>query len=260
MPSSLIKSCLAFTEPLGLAWLLLTLWLISVIWRRLWRWSLLPALAWLVLSLIACTPLSSWLLAQLEGQTPRMRIEDVPAADVILCLGGGAEPSLTEPTGVHLKNSADRISTALMLAAQNKGSALVISGGIYPNGDDRLSEADAVVSFLRRQLPAALPIISLGSRADTHDEALTMAELAQQRGWKSILLVTSASHMPRSVAVFAKAGLEVTPVPCNYLSSFNRVGEIDWLHVPHEGGFASFSVWSHEIIGAWIYRYRHWID
>ena len=37
-------------------------------------------------------------------------------------------------------------------------------------------------------------------------------------GHASILLVTSASHVPRAVGLFRKQGLETTASPCGYLA------------------------------------------
>ena len=37
-------------------------------------------------------------------------------------------------------------------------------------------------------------------------------------GSASILLVSSASHLPRAVPVFTKQGFRVTPAPCDYAS------------------------------------------
>ncbi len=86
-----------------------------------------------------------------------------------------------------------------------------------------------------------------------------MGELAKQKGWKKILLVTSAYHLPRSIGTFEKQGLELVPVPCNYLSSVNRIGDLHWLHLPHSGGFLIFATWFHELLGTWMYRWRGWL-
>jgi uncharacterized SAM-binding protein YcdF (DUF218 family) len=49
------------------------------------------------------------------------------------------------------------------------------------------------------------------------------------------LLVTSASHLPRAVALFTKQGFRVTPVPCDYLmqhrpeDSWNQLDPFDVL-------------------------------
>src|SRR5437763_1587374 len=57
----------------------------------------------------------------------------------------------------------------------------------------------------------------LGANEDTHDEALKVRVLATERGWHRVLLVTSANHMRRASGVFRAQGLEVIPVPCNFL-------------------------------------------
>lgn len=258
MIETALRICFGLAHPVGIVWLLLTFWLvISIFGRR--RFALLPALAWIVLTLTTCTPLASWVLADLESQYPPIKIESLPQADAILCLGGGAEPSFTEATGVHLKTGSDRILTALLLAARKKAGTLVLGGGGYVQGKERISEADALAAHLKGHPAAPLPIVSLGLCWHTHDEALKYAELAKERGWKSVLLVTSASHMPRAVGIFNKLGIKVAPVPCNYQSSFNRVGEVEWLHLPHDHNFSVFSVWFHELIGTWVYRYRGWL-
>jgi uncharacterized SAM-binding protein YcdF (DUF218 family) len=43
-------------------------------------------------------------------------------------------------------------------------------------------------------------------------------------GPASILLVTSASHLPRATALFTKQGFRVTPVPCDFVIQ-NRPGD-----------------------------------
>ncbi|HYF37772.1 MAG TPA: YdcF family protein [Prosthecobacter sp.] len=258
MIDTVLRKSLMLAHPVGIVWLLLTLWLVVALFSRR-RLAILPTLAWIILSLTTCTPLASWLLADLEEQFPPIKIESLPSADAILCLGGGAEPSFTEPTGVHLKRGADRVPTALLVAAQNKAGTLVLGGGGYPQDGKSHSEADAITAHLQRQQASPIPIVSLGLCADTHDEAEKFAELARQRGWQRVLLVTSASHMPRASATFTKLGLRVTPVPCNYQSSFNRVGEVEWIHLPHDHNFEVFSTWFHELIGTWVYRSRGWL-
>jgi len=37
-----------------------------------------------------------------------------------------------------------------------------------------------------------------------------------RRGWRKVILVTSALHIPRSVAVFAAQGIAVVPVVCDF--------------------------------------------
>lgn len=219
----------------------------------------MPVLSWLLLTVISCTPIASILLAGLEDQIPKVELDQLPDADAILCLGGGVEPSLSEPLGFHLKMGADRLSTALALAAARKAPILIFGGGGYPHEGRIFSEADAVRDYIASHVRLNIQFHSIGVCSDTHDEAQKVAALMQERGLKRLLLVTSASHMPRAVATFSKAGVQVIPIPCNYLSSLNHLGDLHWLHWPSHHGFEIFASWMHEIIGHYMYLWRGWV-
>jgi uncharacterized SAM-binding protein YcdF (DUF218 family) len=255
----ILKTVIKLIQPLSLIWLVLGLWLVKRAIKQRSRSLLVPGAVWLLLTVMTCTPLPSILLEGLENELPKVKLADLPKADAILCLGGGVEPGLVEPIGIQLKSGADRLATALTLVAAGQAPVLILGGGGYPHKGRFYSEADAVGDFLRTQLKLKTDIHSLGICSDTHDETLKVAALMQQRGFKHLLLVTSASHMPRTLAVFRKLGISVIPVPCNYLSGQNRMGERLWLHLPHTHGFEAFNVWLHEIIGHWVYRWRGWI-
>lgn len=255
----ILKTALQFLLPLTLIWLVLGLWLLRMLLRHRSASLWFPGGAWLLFTVMTCTPLGSVLLAGLENQFPKVKLADQAPADAILCLGGGIQPSLVEPAGIHLKSGADRMSTALTLAAAGKAPLLILGGGGFPHEGHLLSEADAVRDYLRAHVTIPTEIHSLGVCSDTHDEAVKVAALMQQRGLKQLLLVTSAAHMPRSLAVFRKAGVNAIPVPCNYMSSLNHIGDFHWLHLPHVDGFDSFNGWLHEFIGHWVYRMRGWL-
>ncbi|SKB03840.1 Uncharacterized SAM-binding protein YcdF, DUF218 family [Prosthecobacter debontii] len=256
---SLLRGFMLLIQPLTLVWLLLTIWVVRMVWMRLWRWAALPTVAWGILSLLTCTALPSWLMARLEDQYALPSIQEVTGADAVVCLGGGIHPSLTEPTGLHLVRGSDRLATALSMVVGGMAPILVVGGGGYENQGDVLSEADAIADFLSRFPEPGFEIVSLGVCANTRDEAVKVAALAKERGWQKVVLVTSASHMARSVATFAKVGVPVLPVPCHYLSSYNQVGTVKWFHLPHRNSFDIFDAWFHEIIGTWMYRWRGWM-
>jgi uncharacterized SAM-binding protein YcdF (DUF218 family) len=254
-----MKILFVLIQPLCVAWLFLGLWIVFACWRRLWRVMAAPAAAWLILTLLTCTPLASLLISDLEGRHVPVQIRDLPAADVIVCLGGGAEPSRSEPSGMHLKTSGDRLTTALTLLAQKKAPLLLLGGGGYQDKGEIVSEADQVIHFMRTLVEDEGSIMSLGICADTHDEAAKVAALLHERAWKRVLLVTSAYHMPRAAGAFRKAGIAFNAVPCNYLSSVNRVGDFHWLHLPHPEAFSVFRTWFHEVLGTWLYRSKGWM-
>lgn len=257
---SFLKALVDFMEPVGLVWIVLTVLTILPLRHRRWRAALLPGAAWLLLTVTAALPVPHLLLASLEDDWPSVDLATLPECDAIVVLGGGLEPSAREPSGMHLKDGADRLFTALTLARQGKGKRLIIGGGLFQTTDGRtVAEADGAREWLQAWQLTTVPVESLGGCADTHDEAVKVAALARENGWQRVALVTSAYHMTRTHAVFAKAGVPVLPVPCNYASAPMRDRPLHWINVPNATHLLHFETWLHEIIGWYAYRLRGWI-
>lgn len=256
--TSFLRSLADFIEPVGLVWILLTTLIALALRRRQWRSMILPVAAWVVLTLASATGLPHFLLASLEAPWAPVDLAAVPECDAIIVLGGGMEPSLIEPAGVHME-CADRLFTGLALAKKGRGRLLVIGGGRFKMSTGIESEADAVKHWVEEWRLSPVPVQSLGGCTDTHDEAVKVSALAAKHGWKKVALVTSAYHMTRARAVFEKAGTPVVAVPCNYVSVAMRKLEQRWLEVPKAVNLQHFEAWMHEIIGWWAYKFSGWI-
>lgn len=252
----LLKSSLHLLNPLGLIWLGLFLFAVSLARRRMKRHALFAACLWAFLTLSTCFPFWGLRLSALEDPWRSIagQWQALPTADAIVCLGGGASISPQEVVGVNLAGASDRPVTAVELLRRGKAPRLLIGGGGSP---DKGNEADAVKTWLELWQLSNAEITSLGKCLDTHDEAEKVAAMARQHGWKRILLVTSASHMKRAQAVFQKScGIEIVPVPC----AFESDGEItEWVFPPTPGELDAFAIWFHEVVGWWVYRARGWI-
>jgi uncharacterized SAM-binding protein YcdF (DUF218 family) len=227
--------------------------------RRQWRALLLPGTAWLLLTLTSATALPQLLLAGLESRWPPVDLAKLSECDAIVVLGGGLNPSRSEPAGLHMTGGADRLFTGLMLARKGKGRLMVMGGGGSKTITDAESEADAAKLWVEAWQLSPVPVQSLGPCLDTHDEAVKVSVLAVKHGWKRVALVTSAYHMTRSMSVFVAAGTPVIPVPCNYLSAKLRGQSLKWLDVPNATNLTYFEAWMHEIIGWWAYRICGWV-
>ena len=81
------------------------------------------------------------------------------------------------------------------------------------------SEAMAVSLTRDFQVP---PDGWTGQRMDTFDNARNSAVILRADNVKSILLVTSSTHMLRATREFLAAGLEVTPAPVHVLGPRSR--------------------------------------
>ena len=255
----LLRQVLALLAPVGLVWGALIV-LTVLLWRRRLRGfaAATGALA-VFITIIGSTGVPGKLLGSLERPYAGVKIADLPTADAVVLLGGGAGPSRYEVGGVHLTGAGDRLVMAAELMQLGKAPVLLLGGSTAPLDGRAVIEAEIVQGLLARWGVPAEAMIPLGGTADTHDEALKVRALAAGRGWKRVLLVTSANHMRRAAATFRHTGIEVVPVPCNFLTSVGT-GETPFVPaVPGADGFLKMSVWLHEEVGWFMYWRRGWL-
>ncbi len=257
-----MKGIVDLLTPLGLTWLGLT-WLVVIFWRRRKEKPLGRLLVyglWLMLTATCWTSLPERLLAGMERQWAHPKWDELPDADVLLVLGGGAGGTTTELMGLDMSNASDRLITAIELMRRGKAATLVLGGSVRASTSERPSEGVQSERLIRQWRLFDGPIHQLGVCANTYEEALAMRKLVDEQGWKSVLLVTSASHMKRSVATFAKQGVTVTPVPCGFRSKVNSGARTPWWPTrPDAGKIELISIWLYETIGYAAYRLRGWL-
>src|ERR1043165_4182405 len=82
---------------------------------------------------------------------------------------------------------------------------------------------------------------------NTHDEALEVAKIAKERGWRDVILVTHPQHMRRAAAVFEKTGLHVIASPCVEW----RYNLSDLNNMPSR--ITALREWLHEEVGILVY-------
>lgn len=203
-------------QPLSLALLLLVLGLLAGLlkWGRLR--TLASILAALVLFVTLFTTTGSVLLQMLEDRIPRAELA-AGGPGCIIMLGGGVEAEVIAARGGFEMNQAgDRFIETLRLAQKFPAARILISGG-----DGSFSgsyEGDAAVAtrfFEAFGVPADRLIRETASRTTFENVENTKALLAAN-GLEHCLLVTSAFHMPRSVGLFRKQGLDVSPWPTDF--------------------------------------------
>ena len=93
--------------------------------------------------------------------------------------------------------------------------------------------------------------------ATTRENALNSAALWRDHGFRTGLLVTSASHMPRALAAFHKVGLDLAPVPVDSLvglQPFRTLFDV----LPDSGALNATTSFLKEWIGLTVYRWRGW--
>lgn len=244
--------------PLGLTFVFLVLSTVALLLKGRRKTAILPALLGALLYAIGATPLPVWLLASLEKPYAGVRAEGLPEADAIVMLGGLLTPSPNDPFGADFQPAVDRAIAAAELVRRELANDLVLGGGLQQNGPPGAVESDYLLPWLDAWKLTPQRVHQLRNCINTHDEAVACKQLADERGWKKVILVTSAFHMRRAAGVFRAAGLEVICFPADF-SGLAALPDAEWGILPGPGRLVTFDVWLHEVLGWWVYRWRGWI-
>ena len=119
-------------------------------------------------------------------------------------------------------------------------------------------EAVVIANFLRKYGVDERAILIEGRSRNTHENAVEAGRILKDLGTPPVLLVTSAAHMPRAVASFRKAGIDVIPSPTDYHTS-NEV-EINILEIlPSASALNASSEAIREWAGYGVYWWRDWL-
>jgi uncharacterized SAM-binding protein YcdF (DUF218 family) len=251
--------------PLGASLLLLALGLVG----RRRRWGPGLSAAGLALLWLASMPwLSRQLVWGLEERAVRLMPDPLPAADAVLVLGGGLVPPLPPRRRVEVSDAADRLLTGVDLIRQGKAPWLVVSGGrvTFASGDPSPPEATYAATLAASLGVPPERIVRSEAPRNTAEEAMAMRAIARERGWRTLLLVTSATHLPRATATFRHlTDLRIVPVACDFqLTARNQSGQataeslvLDLL--PNAGSLASTTSSLKELLGLTVYRLRGWL-
>lgn len=254
-----IRQALALLHPIGFVWGCLVLLTFVLARRKSWGLAALSFLLVGVIFLFGSTGFPGNLVQGLERPYAGVKLAELPVADAIVLLGGGAEASRYEAGQLHFTNAGDRIITALELARLGKAPVLVLGGaGVHLDGVE-YPESNLVHRWITERRLVDAEVLPLARCTNTHDEAVFVRELAKERGWRNVILVTSAFHMKRAAATFKAAGVTVIPAPCNFHTEVSLSSAPPGIGVPGPGGFVKVSIWMHEKIGWVVYRRRGWI-
>ncbi|MGI8426001.1 MAG: YdcF family protein [Actinomycetota bacterium] len=210
------KTLTELAYPLSLS-LLLTLLGAVFVWRGQKRPAGLSLLCSLLVLWVPSTPaVSDYLRASLERRHLPMALEKVPKADAIVVLGGVVGAALPPRLTVDLSGASDRVLYAAQLYQAGKGRLVIASGGALPWQCKSPAEAYAMAALLTEWgVPHGAIMLETASR-NTYENAVNSKRLLGAHGLHQVLLVTSALHMPRALALFRALGIEAAPAPTDF--------------------------------------------
>ena len=141
----------------------------------------------------------------------QVRSPVVPVKWVVV-LGGGhaADPDI--PLSSQLDpTTMVRLVEGVLLHRKNPGSKLIVSGGRV---DGSISDAEVMSNVAQALGVPHHDIVVEDQSWDTEDEARLLKPLVQK---DDFILVTSASHMFRSMRLFESFGMHPLPAPTDFL-------------------------------------------
>ncbi len=258
--SKLVQFCI---EPLNwlIVFVVLSLLFLSLRKIHLCKRFLLLALADLLL--VGWLPTSEVLLRTLEDSVPKVQLAQMSEADFggIIILGGAIEGGeiAVDRGEISIYSSAERVTKAFELIRKYPYLPFIFSGfsgRLSPKG---ISEADAFKQLVAEQgLPDKNAHYENQSR-NTYENVILMRPMILELGAKAAketdappkpwLLITSASHMHRSVKIFQKQGVEVIPVPVDYQTG----RRLHWISFDLLEGAKQWNNFLHEAVGLLAY-------
>jgi uncharacterized SAM-binding protein YcdF (DUF218 family) len=206
----------------------------------------------LLILVLSIGPLPDMMLKPLEDRYPplMLKTDGAPAAQVkwVVILGGGVR---TE-SGLSLAdqiapNALVRLVEGIGIHHQSPGSRLLLSGGSLYGSDQEAKVMEKIAAAMKVR-PEAI-VLESKSR-DTEEQTRFICAIV---GKEPFILVTSAFHMSRAMALFHRNGAHPIAAPVNRLTGVNK-GLYPSLFYPSAGGFSKADIAIHEYLGiGWLW-------
>ena len=234
-----------------ISWVLSLLAAALLLRRRRRAPAALAALAFALLWLASAAPLSNRLMAEVEAGAASTWRPDV-TYDAVIVLSGAIDAAASRASGrPELGAAADRIAVAFELLREGRARVALLSGGPVTREPGEKGEAALGADLLARWGIARERLLVEDESRNTRENAVASARMVRERGFRSVLLLTSAAHLPRALGCFRREGLVLDALPVDRRAGDGR-GE-SWLPRPGPLGQASEAL--RELAG----RLAYWV-
>ncbi len=250
-------------EPLNLILLIILLaWFFLTIRKPVFTNRLL-IIAVIGFFTVGYMPIPEALTRVLEDAVPKPAIQNLNSDQFagIIILGGAirGEDIAIDRGEVSIYSAAERVTKGLELIRKYSDKPFIFSGfsgRVSPRG---MSEADAFKQLIGEQGLAEQTqgkAFYENQSRNTYENAVYSKKIISEidqpsgEGSKPWLLVTSASHMYRSMRIFEKQGIAVIPVPVDYQTAHS----LQWREFDLTEGAFLWNKLLHEYIGIMAYQ------
>lgn len=193
----------------------------------------------------------------IESHYPATSLDRIPVSGCIVLMGGFVSAPVSPRQDMELNDSVDRVFKTAELYFAGKAPVVIVTGGRQSWSKSNMTEAAMMRDLLMMwQVPDGSILVEDRSR-NTRENALFSKEIINTIDCEQPLLVTSAAHMPRSVATFASIGINVFPVSTDIRAAEDsNITPMDFL--PDAGALSMTSTVLREWMGQMVYQWRGW--
>ncbi len=203
---------------------------------------------------VLSTPIASkHLFGLIEGPPFRQDPTALPSADAIVVLSGMLAGVPSTNGIVYEWSNPNRFFAGIELFRLSKSSKLIFTQGQLPWTSQMEPEGVVLKRFAESMGIPSSNILLTGEAKNTEEEAKAVRKLFPGLN-PSVLLVTSAFHMQRSVQLFESQGLKVTPYPVDFRVMIRDFTPMDVL--PDAESLELTSLALREQIGRTYYRLK----
>ena len=149
-----------------------------------------------------------------------------------------------------VNDAAERMSATAAILLRHSNLPVIFTGGEGALLGVGPSEADRARVFFDSLGIAAQRVRYESVSRNTYENAILTARMPGVNKTEKWLLLTSAWHMPRSIATFEKAGWNVTAYPVD----FRTGASTPWTDYDLQGGSEHWQILLHEVVGMLAYR------
>ncbi|MEH1845851.1 MAG: YdcF family protein [Nostoc sp.] len=252
-----------FFYPLGLACLSLVVALVTL-WKQPRTAAIAIAFALTLLLFCSNAWIAKSLVRSLEWQN--LPPAQIPVTEAIVVLGGATKSAFPPRPTVDLSESGDRVIYAAQLYRQKRAPIIILSGGrIDWRGSGSPESADMATILTSIGIPSEA-IVQEPDSLNTYQNAVNVRKILSSRGIRQVLLVTSAMHMPRSLQIFQRQGINAIPAPTDFLVTEGELQELTNSPkaailnlLPDTDNLHQFTTALKEYIGSLVYHLRGWL-
>jgi len=253
----LVKVLSLLVYPLGFCLVLLAVALVFHLRGRHRTGNGLAGVSVGLLWLFSMPVVGDGMIRQIESGWAFEPVDALPSADAVVVLGGAFSSGRGEWPYPDAGGNVDRYWHAARIFRAGKAPVVILSGGRAPSRREGWAEAESGAIFLGDMgVPRSAMLLDTEALT-TRENAVNVDRIARERGFSSLLLVTSASHMRRSMAAFSGVQAKVIPVTTDFATTRKPPFTLRRI-LPSVSALGRSTRAIHELVGLAYYRLRGW--